>query len=148
MRVLLEISSGPDAGRQIHLEVGRELRIGRTESADFSVPGDGQISSVHFSLEFDDVACRIQDLNSSNGTFVNGQRITATTELNDGAEILAGQTQFVVHVEIAPATAEILPTAEVSGIGVGAMESAPANVGLPSRPPAPPMWLPKQIPPA
>lgn len=135
MRVLLEVSSGADAGRKVRLAVGHELRIGRTEWADFSVPGDGQMSGVHFSLEFDDLACRVQDLNSSNGTFVNGQRIGAATALNNGDEILAGQTRFVVRVEVGESTAAVLPTAEIPGLGIGAVEPFPATGGPP--PPAP-----------
>jgi len=108
MRVVLEVTSGPKAGRKIRLGAGQELRVGRTEWADFSVPEDGQMSGVHFALETDNTTCYIRDSGSSNGTFVNGRQITERVALSGGDEIRAGQTLFVVHAEgnAAPRTAD------------------------------------------
>lgn len=118
MRVLLEVSSGPDTGRKVGLGAGQELRFGRTEWADFSVPQDGQMSGVHFALETDAAHCYIKDLGSSNGTFVNGRQITAKTVLNNGDEILAGETSFVVCIEGETPAEAILPATEAPGAGV------------------------------
>ena len=77
MRITLVVASGARAGRKIGIGAGQEIRIGRTEWADFAVSGDGQMSDVHFMLKTDNVACYIQDVGSSNGTFVNGQPVVA-----------------------------------------------------------------------
>lgn len=99
MRVILEVSSGPDAGRKAPLRVGQRLQVGRTEQADFALPHDGRMSSLHFALGTDEAGCCLEDLGSTNGTLLNDQPVAAKTALRDGDRIRAGQTDFVVHVE-------------------------------------------------
>jgi hypothetical protein len=99
MRVLIQISSGPSKGKKIVLGPGQGLKFGRTEWADYAIPLDGQMSKIHFVLEATAAGCEVEDLKSSNGTWVNGQRIAKRTALNDGDEIRAGQTTFAVHIE-------------------------------------------------
>ena len=104
MQIVLEITSGPRSGQKVRLGSGQGVKIGRTEWADFSVGEDGHMSGVHFALETDGPACYLIDLESSNGTFLNGQQVPADTKitLGDGDEILAGQTRFVLHAEGEP----------------------------------------------
>jgi len=80
---------------------GQVLQVGRTEWADFPVPKDGQMSSVHFALETDYTACYVKDLGSTNGTFVNRRRLKPQERvpLEDGVEILAGRSVFLVQVQ-------------------------------------------------
>jgi len=99
MRVILEIISGTNAGRKIRLSADQELRVGRTEWADVAVPQDSLMSGVHFSLGSDVSGCYLTDLNSSNGTLVNGQPVQGRTLLRAGDEIVAGETRFAVHIE-------------------------------------------------
>jgi pSer/pThr/pTyr-binding forkhead associated (FHA) protein len=102
MRVTLEIVSGPHSGRKLAVRSGYVVQVGRTEWADFVLPEDGQLSGVHFSVECSAGECRIRDLNSSNGTRVNGKRVSETA-VGEGDQIEAGQTRFVVHLEDAAA---------------------------------------------
>ena len=99
MRVILEVISGSTAGRKVCLTADQELRVGRTEWADFAVPQDSLMSGVHFALQSDISGCYLTDLGSSNGTLVNGQPVDGRTLLGAGDEILAGETRFAVHVE-------------------------------------------------
>jgi hypothetical protein len=110
----------------------QEIRIGRTEWADFSIGGDGQMSGVHFMLQTDSFACYILDLGSSNGTFVNGQPIAAKTTLTDGDQILAGATQFTVRTEgDSPSRASVPASERVAGGSVAALAlAARAKGGL------------------
>jgi pSer/pThr/pTyr-binding forkhead associated (FHA) protein len=97
MRVILEQRSGPVKGNKIPVNLGHPLRIGRTSKADQAFPDDKQMSGVHFAVECDEKGCRIRDLNSSNGTFLNGARVKEAT-LANGDEIRAGGTVFVVRM--------------------------------------------------
>ena len=101
MRVIVQITSGPATGGRMALAPGQVLQVGRTEWADFAVPKDGQMSSVHFALEVDHNACYVKDLGSTNGTFLNRLRLKPQerVRLEDGAEILAGRSVFTVQIE-------------------------------------------------
>jgi pSer/pThr/pTyr-binding forkhead associated (FHA) protein len=99
MRVVLEATSGPSAGRKVLLGAGQVLQVGRTEWADFAVPHDGHMSGVHFALETDNAACYVKDLGSTNGTQLNGQPLSDRRTLRNGDEIVAGETHFRVRVE-------------------------------------------------
>jgi pSer/pThr/pTyr-binding forkhead associated (FHA) protein len=97
MQVILQIQSGPLTGQVIRLEPGRSERVGRKSPADFVVADDSRMSGVHFVLDCDDKGCVLRDLASSNGTLVNGRRVT-TTLLANGDMIVAGETLFSVQV--------------------------------------------------
>lgn len=102
MRVVLEIVGGSFDGRTTVLRAPAALSVGRTEMADYSVPDDPLMSGVHFQLDVQPTGVRLRDLQSSNGTMVNGERITEAT-LDDGATIVAGQTVFKLRLQGAPA---------------------------------------------
>ena len=76
LTVILEIRDGPSAGGKIGLQPGQSVRVGRTARADFVLPEDSHLSGVHFSVECDEKGCVLRDLGSSDGTLVNGQRVT------------------------------------------------------------------------
>ena len=97
-RVVLERIDGPCEKQNVALLSGQVVRVGRTEWAELASPLDGEMSSLHFAVEYDRGVCRLRDLNSTNGTFVNGNRVTETV-LADGDKIRAGQTTLVLHIE-------------------------------------------------
>jgi pSer/pThr/pTyr-binding forkhead associated (FHA) protein len=98
MRVLLEIADGPQAGVKIPVATGEPLSVGRTAKARLVLQHDSFLSGLHFSVEVSGERCLLRDANSSNGTFVNEQRISEV-ELRDGDRILAGQTRFAIRLE-------------------------------------------------
>jgi hypothetical protein len=84
------------------------LRVGRAASADFVIAGDPHVSSVHFRLAFREGEWWVHDLESRNGTYVNGARVRQSV-VRDGDQISAGETTFRVAFEMrAPQPA--LPT--------------------------------------
>lgn len=99
MRIIVEVIAGPAGSRRISLVAGQAVCVGRTEWADVSFPRDPLMSGTHFLLETDSTGCYITDKGSRNGTFVNGQRISQKTRLQDGDRIVAGQTRFAVRIE-------------------------------------------------
>ena len=77
------------------------MRIGRTGKSDYAIAEDGYLSGLHFAVECDGTQCRIRDLGSSNGTFVNGSRITEQV-VQEGDSVVAGGSTFRIHVDLLP----------------------------------------------
>lgn len=100
MTVILEATSGPIAGRRIEIPAGATLSLGRTSKAGYAIGEDSYLSSLHFAVECNGPQCRIRDLGSSNGTFVNGDRITEHIARH-GDSVAAGGSTFLVHIESA-----------------------------------------------
>jgi hypothetical protein len=96
MRLVLEIQSGELAGRKTWLRLGERVLVGRTEQAELPVP-DSTMSSIHFFVECTATGCRLHDTRSTNGTYLNGKRVTDEA-LQDGDVIQAGETQFKVEI--------------------------------------------------
>lgn len=80
------------------LEAPSALRQGKTiigrEDADI-VAADKTLSAHHFEIENRDGEFFIRDLDSTNGTKLNGQLISAPARLENGGRIEAGETTFV-----------------------------------------------------
>jgi pSer/pThr/pTyr-binding forkhead associated (FHA) protein len=74
-----------------------EIFIGRDPKKCQIVLNDSEVSSVHAVLRKNFVNMTLEDLNSSNGTLLNGQRINKT-ELDNNDEFIIGSTTFTVQV--------------------------------------------------
>ncbi len=88
----IRIIEGPLHGKTIDLDPKRELVLGRDKKADIHVP-DRKLSRKHCSFLERPDGIMISDLKSTNGTFVNAQRITAKI-LSDGDVIKIGRTEI------------------------------------------------------
>ena len=73
-----------------------EFIVGRSHSSDIILPSDN-VSRRHARLYTQDGKCFIEDLNSSNGVFVNGKRIHRVFEIVRSAQIKVGD--YYLHVE-------------------------------------------------
>lgn len=136
MRVILELKSGPYAGRKTWLQTGQSLQVGNTEDADFAVADDADMSGLHFAVRVDRSGCQLADLRSQNGTYLNGEQVQTAT-LSDGDEITAGNTVIRVRIDgVRPGeeTAPVQPTMRHAGAKV---EVVPSRAPLPTRTPTP-----------
>lgn len=86
----LVFRTGPQAGRRVSIEA--DLVLGR-QGADL-VLEDGEVSRRHAVVRIVDERPQIEDLGSTNGTFVNGVRIDSATDLKRGDAIRVGQTRL------------------------------------------------------
>ncbi len=84
----------PDGRDLVTLEGGR-ITIGRADSNEVVVPTDPELSRLHAVLEPVGSGWCLRDLASSNGTFVNGERIWTERPLRHGDEIRVGRTRLV-----------------------------------------------------
>jgi diguanylate cyclase (GGDEF)-like protein len=97
-RAYVIVLAGSEVGKMFKLGEG-ETVIGRSHRADVRLDDDS-ISRMHIKLHLHGTQVDIEDLNSSNGTLVNEERITTTTTLRDGDKIRLGETtilKFTFH---------------------------------------------------
>jgi len=98
MRVTLRVLEGPYRGREFTFDHHDTFLIGRSENAHLYLPDDRFFSRHHCLLEIAPPRCFLRDLGSTNGTFVNGQKV-AEVFLRNGDRIQGGQS--VLEVEVA-----------------------------------------------
>lgn len=120
--VWLEIISGAEQGQRIELPAG-VFTIGRQSGCNLKL-ADTKVSRVHARLELrPDGSVVICDENSSNGTYKNGQPLTAPARLASGDTFQVGDTRVRIHMEpegraAAPAAAfRPIPGLELSNGG-------------------------------
>ncbi|MDX6494667.1 MAG: hypothetical protein QOE17_653 [Gaiellales bacterium] len=90
----LVVVQSPELETGTSLEISRELLAGREASSDVRLPADGYASGRHARFVRGEETDVVEDLNSTNGTFVNGDRLTGSRPLRDGDLITLGQTQL------------------------------------------------------
>jgi predicted component of type VI protein secretion system len=83
------VKDGALAGRRFELG-DADLVVGR-EGADITLD-DSQLSRRHARLALREGAVEVEDLGSTNGTYVNGARIEAPTRLSPGDTVRIGTT--------------------------------------------------------
>ena len=81
--------------------------VGRREDCDLRIPL-GEVSRKHCRLIRDGDSLRLEDLGSSNGTFLNAQRVQEAI-LTPGDSIQVGPVVFVLQVDGQPADEELSP---------------------------------------
>ena len=99
MRVILEVLQGPRKGRSFMFDRHDTFIVGRSRFVHCSMPEDMALSRDHFMIEINPPLCEMRDLGSTNGTFVNNQKVDRT-RLASGDVIAAGQSVFRVKVDL------------------------------------------------
>jgi len=90
MRINLTVKAGPHEGQVFEFKERANFIVGRSQRANFQLPvKDQSISRIHFMIEMNPPLCRLTDMESTNGTKVNDQKV-ATADLKDGDLITAG----------------------------------------------------------
>ena len=100
MRVKLKIIGGPHKGKIVWLSGHETFLVGRSPRAHLRLSSkDKRISRFHFLIELNPPHCRLLDMNSRNGTYVNSERVEQVT-LQHRDLIQAGRTVLRVKIEI------------------------------------------------
>src|SRR5262245_23194165 len=114
MRLILEVQSGPAAGRKVVVTPDRPFYVGRTETAFLAIPDDRKMAASHFVVECTKDSCLVRDLGTRWGTYVNGEKVTRRP-LQSGDTITAGESTFLLHLDQeAPPPAPPAPVVKVS----------------------------------
>jgi Inner membrane component of T3SS, cytoplasmic domain len=111
---VLEIVEGPEAGRRIPLD--GPLELGRDPAIGGALPQDDLVSRRHTRVTPVDDGARIEDLDSRNGTFVDGDQIFDPAHLAVGGTLLVGVTLL-----------ELRPAAEAAA-GMTSVRAIPASL--------------------
>jgi hypothetical protein len=101
----------PEAGRLVPMRVDLEIfelgqsrsyqgrppfELGRADNADV-VLRDPEVSRRHARFESLNGVVYVDDLDSRNGTFLNGRRVTEAIEVREGDAVDAGTTRLMVR---------------------------------------------------
>jgi len=123
----LQAITGEITGQEI--SVDRDMLVGRHQDADVLLQA-AEISRRHAALLLKDQLLWVQDLNSSNGTFVNDIRIEQEKQLHDGDIVQFASFKFSV---LAPAKEILdLPEIEVEPVQTAVLTQDLSDQGMPS----------------
>jgi pilus assembly protein CpaF len=125
--VILTLTEKGGEPRQLSFEKN-EVTVGRVQGNDVVLP-KGNVSKRHCRIYIQDGHFSVEDLKSTNGTYVNGRKISEPTALTTADKVYVGD--FVVRVD--NATPAEVPTPPPPGNEAGSLSSA-----LSRRPPPPP----------
>src|SRR5204862_4338497 len=89
-------------GSERHVRLRPRTIIGRAEDCDIYFP-DHLLSRHHAEIELRPDGCYLVDLDSTNGTFLNGRLVESEQRLTGGDVITAGEATLVFHEVEAPA---------------------------------------------
>jgi serine/threonine-protein kinase len=121
LQIRLEVTEGPHRGQAFTFAGHDTFLVGRSSRAHFRTPAkDEYFSRIHFMVEVNPPQCRLTDMGSKNGTYVNGRK-AGSADLKDGDLIKAGTTVLRVSLTVgegapeppalAPAACLVTPTA-------------------------------------
>ena len=95
-------------GERRSFSMARDMTvIGRREDCDLRIPL-GEVSRKHCRIVRDGDSLKLEDLGSSNGTFLNGQRVQEAI-LSPGDTIQVGPVVFVLQIDGHPSDDELRP---------------------------------------
>lgn len=112
MLLTLEITGGPHAGEKIRVRTGQIARIGRTAWADFSLGRDSALADVQFAVDCRAGGAHLRNL-ADLPVAIDGKPVRDAA-LKSGDRITAGQSEFLVVFDGAPASAAASPSITAS----------------------------------
>jgi len=114
---------GPKRG--VRLEIEQTATLGRSSDADLQLV-DGKVSRQHCRFTIRNGRLEVEDLGSHNGTYVNGEKLTAARALAAGDEVAVGDSLFLVDGGADAAAARFGDATLIVTPGGTASEAAPA----------------------
>jgi serine/threonine-protein kinase len=113
MQVNLKVTAGPYKGSIFSFTQHDTFLIGRSPDAHLCLPNDRYFSRNHCLLEMNPPHSYLRDLNSTNGTFLNGHRVQDAF-LKNGDRIQCGET--IVIVEVTAESNDLSETTQDAGV--------------------------------
>lgn len=82
----------PATQRNQTFDIGDELTVGRAAGCGVSLPQDSTVSQLHARIFRKDGRLYVEDLGSTNGTFVNGRKVAKPVEMRGRDRLQVGAT--------------------------------------------------------
>ncbi|MBN1679824.1 MAG: FHA domain-containing protein [Anaerolineae bacterium] len=101
--ISIALMSGPQDGAVLSFETlldsdeATELTIGRREGCDVCLSYDSQVSREHAMLSYDGEQFWLEDIGSTNGTFIGEERVTSRVGVKPGQLFRVGRTWLRVE---------------------------------------------------
>jgi pSer/pThr/pTyr-binding forkhead associated (FHA) protein len=86
------VATEPPERRGATFPIGAELTVGRAGGCAISLPDDTYVSNLHARVFTSNGRVLVEDLGSTNGTFLNRNKLTSTVPLNRGDHLQVGGT--------------------------------------------------------
>lgn len=136
MEITLAVTAGPHSGQSFRFSGHDTFIVGRSLRAHFQLPKkDRYFSRFHFLVEMNPPQCRLIDMKSRNGCYVNGQRVRVS-DINDGDVIKAGRTTLLArigsHERVQPAEGKASQSSRSNQIAGGISTSQVSPLTRPS----------------
>ena len=84
----------PKTAKGTVFAIGEEITVGRAATATIGMGDDSFVSQLHARVYRDAGMAMIEDLGSTNGTYLNGKRLTTPERLTKGDRVQIGNTMF------------------------------------------------------
>jgi pSer/pThr/pTyr-binding forkhead associated (FHA) protein len=125
--LILEIVEGSEAGRQLPLD--SVIDVGREPSLPLHLDQDTQVSRRHARISAQGGQVVVEDLGSTNGTYVNDQPISSPRSLNPGDRVRIGLTVLELRtrqqVAARPSAVQVRP--QLTAVGNDVLVQVPEN---------------------
>jgi pSer/pThr/pTyr-binding forkhead associated (FHA) protein len=135
--LVLEIVEGAGAGRQVQLE--SVVDMGRDASLPLALDQDGQVSRRHARVTAQGGQAVVEDLGSTNGTYVNDQEVHGPRIIAPGDKIRVGLTVIELRTaqQIQARPSAVIPTPQFTQVGDQVLAPVPEQQLAPVAPVVP-----------
>jgi pSer/pThr/pTyr-binding forkhead associated (FHA) protein len=123
--LILEIVEGTEAGRQLPLD--SVIDVGREPTLPLHLDNDTQVSRRHARIAVQGGAVVVEDLGSTNGTYVNDQPISAPRAINPGDRVRIGLTVLELRTrqQVAARPSAVNAVPQLTSLGQGVLQPVP-----------------------
>ncbi|KMO84167.1 peptide-binding protein [Mycolicibacterium chubuense] len=83
------------SGRELVPLAGQRVTLGKASGNDIALEHDATVSRLHAVFENLGAAWSIRDMGSRNGTYLNGEKLTAERVLHSGDEVRVGKSRLI-----------------------------------------------------
>src|SRR5919107_5686567 len=123
--LILEIVEGSESGRQLPLD--SVVDIGREPSLPLHLDEDTQVSRRHARISAQGGQVVVEDLGSTNGTYVNDQPISSPRALNPGDRVRIGLTVLELRTrqQVAARPSAVRAVPQLTAVGNDVLQHVP-----------------------